>query len=1125
MVIDAQNINEELAKGTKIENMSSEIKNEFKRANRYLLTREGECPKWLENFFESNKNKLVETICRAISRTDGISSLSGYYEGYFNEIIQNANDLHCGEDIEITVKKKEHTYSLSCQYDDKGFEVSNIYGFLNREMSDKASENGQTGKFGVGIKSFFKFVDSLKVDSNVKLDFTIQRKQNDVQVRGKVALNSEWDKKTTVLSLKYNDDQSGEFNTKKLTKFIASLSESSSEEDNKKFFITGEDDELIFDLRSLIFMQINGWKIKKKSISRLSFKGECHRVELLCENVIDPEIVIVKIDNEKWSFSLFDLKLLILVDGRNCFEQEYVVFENEGIAFAFPNNCSLEEQNRLYSTYYLKTDAKEQIRPLAMLVDTKYSNIHRNDVGDSEENIQKVYDKIKEKMLMLYSCMCSDQMELSKHRDRVSDVFHSILVRYMDADSSKYKESPLNCYELDNRFLPKKMHEQIHEGKKYIVVHEREEKYERAAYAEGDIVCELKKTYLDFVEGENVFDYQDMVESQDCINGVQRLYKLLNDKSHESDFIQENMKKIAVIVNYFERVQEFLVFIICDERREKLIVTDAEIDRWLIKLEEKIETDFNPEMFLKLVGRYEINPAINFNGTVTSSKLNFKDYLFNGVLGKKKGILAEYQNKQFDERYSGLKQELLSKRYIDRLNKENQYAIQCIKPKGRSYSNWNGEFDFRDCFGGQIDRKPLSEPELFLEKLATDDSLLKTVFYSWGFWRELEPLQLFEKEARRMRWRKNFFEYYFIIEQQIIDISCIRHIELPSFLRFIEAVKYRKKLNQDLASQIHLSCVQKEITTQNIANDLLPRMIELQEGEKNAYLLDEFTPENVTIMKVIENTSNEAQEENRKFILELTGYDIHLYHFESKTRRKIVAYCGEGKIAIRTSASEKFRNVAKYNSKENDVYIFYDNFENDSHNAIALVLDEIGIPNDRLELFQGYIHNGNHTKTMNYLSRRRDLAKLVNMKQNRILDWCVIKGDEVSETYDNEILYRLLTARGSYDIFCPICADIPSETFDYGEDSKKKHSRKIIILENDNLDTKEEIPYIVTIACSYCIEKLRNTLSQSEFDGKYLTLTTQIAHGQHEKTKSKRQLELSPINVELMRKFKIKKPE
>lgn len=59
-----------------------------------------------------------------------------------------------------------------------------------------------------------------------------------------------------------------------------------------------------------------------------------------------------------------------------------------------------------------------------------------------------------------------------------------------------------------------------------------------------------------------------------------------------------------------------------------------------------------------------------------------------------------------------------------------------------------------------------------------------------------------------------------------------------------------------------------------------------------------------------------------------------------------------------------------------------------------------------------------------------------------------------------------------------------------------------------------------TVACSYCFEKLRHTLSKSEFDGKRLTLTTQIAQGQHEKMKSRHQIELSPVNIMLMKKIK-----
>ena len=54
-------------------------------------------------------------------------------------------------------------------------------------------------------------------------------------------------------------------------------------------------------------------------------------------------------------------------------------------------------------------------------------------------------------------------------------------------------------------------------------------------------------------------------------------------------------------------------------------------------------------------------------------------------------------------------------------------------------------------------------------------------------------------------------------------------------------------------------------------------------------------------------------------------------------------------------------------------------------------------------------------------------------------------------------------------------------------------------------------------------EKLRHTLSKSEFDGKRLALTTQIAQGQHEKMKSRHQLELSPVNIMLMQKIKFKR--
>ncbi len=76
-------------------------------------------------------------------------------------------------------------------------------------------------------------------------------------------------------------------------------------------------------------------------------------------------------------------------------------------------------------------------------------------------------------------------------------------------------------------------------------------------------------------------------------------------------------------------------------------------------------------------------------------------------------------------------------------------------------------------------------------------------------------------------------------------------------------------------------------------------------------------------------------------------------------------------------------------------------------------------------------------------------------------------------------------------------------------------------MENSNPDTNKEIPYIITVACKYCCERLRSTLSKAEFDGKNLIFTTQIAHGTYEKMKNKQQIELSPVNIELMKKFRL----
>lgn len=1093
-----QDINEILAKGIKTENMSPDYVRAISDANAYLMKKSGEKPVWLDGFLDSNRCKLVETICRATSVAQGISSLQGYREGYFNEIIQNANDLHCGDSICIIAGEEGNNLTLECQYDDKGFSLSNIYAFLNREMSDKTDDDSQTGKFGVGIKSFFKFVENLRIKSNVLFDFSINRSINDNNIVGSTKINSAWSGEQTSLFISYDPKFESEFNTRKLSSLIEYLS-GKQNVDVLRFFLTGDDSEMVFDIRSLIFMQLNGKT--KRSISNLEFKGKNHSVKVSCEDVI--KVKTITVAEESWQTGVLQLK--VKLDQNVRYEKQYIVFSNNSISVAFPVSEFSTDYNRMYSTYYLKADIKEQLLPIGMLVDSKYANIHRNDVGDSEEKINKVYDKLRGYMKNLYGFMCSEEIARLSCAEAVSDVFHNIVARYLMMDRKDYPETPLFEDYYSNSFLPKKYKEK---AKTFVIEHKRKEAYDSASYQEGDIVKELKENYFEFVEKKNTYDLQELILDSECIYGVCKVYGLLSDQSNE---IPEQNRVIASrITNYFSSVGEYLVYEICGEHREELFVSDAEIDSWLLGLQEEVGKYFDAGMFLKLVGRYGLNDAIAYDGSIRHTNLSFKDYLFNGILASSHGILSQYQNQFYDEKYFKLKQELLKKRYQDFGNKKNSYMIRCIRPVGKSVAGWDGTYDYYEMCTSQNFRDKLSEPELLLERMAIDEKFT-------GLRLSGTDLKLFEKKSKGM-WRRDYqFKNYTIDEQQIIQLSCIRDINLDSFVGFINAIKYRCMLTEELQKYIHISCREESISTKDIVENVLPVMVESPEGENKRYLLDEFAPSDVEIAEIIENSNNEVPIENAEFVQKITGYRVHVYRFVSNSRRKILAYFGEGKCQVKTDAARKFKEVAKSSSTDRNVYIFYDNISNNIQQAITNVLDEIGVSTKNLELLEGYIHNGNTTKTMSYMSRRRNLAKV---KKKLLLEWAELP-EGISSINDTEILYRLLTARGSYDIFCPICSDIPMETFDYGEDTKKKHSRRIVLLENENPDTNMEVPYIITVACSYCCQRLRSTLIKSEFDGKNVILTTQIAHGLHEKTKSKQQIELSPVNIEVMKKFKL----
>ncbi len=1105
MSITFQDINEILASGFQ----HSDISGEIKKADKYLISGIGEKPEWIDQFFVSNENKLKETILRAVSSSEGISSLCGYNEGYFNEIIQNANDLHVGDSIDITVNKDDAVYSVECCYRDKGFTLSNIYGFLNREMSDKSPDEGQTGKFGVGIKSFFKFVRKFRIISNVIFDFAINREQHTVE--SQVSVNEQWDKQNTKLYFEYDENEAVDsgFNITKLSELIALLDEGANTfdvEEIKKFFLLGEDNEIVFDIRSMIFMNADQ---KKISVTKLSFSGSYHTVAIECQDFC--KVQEVEFENAKWNIKKVGLKIGLDDDEQEQCDFVYIVFHRANMTICIPLAFEIEaEDNRFYSTYFIKSDESGKFLPIGMLIDSKYVNIHRNDLGDSENAIKEAYHRIQEEIIRAFQCMCSQEISSVQIIDDISNAFHYVIYRYLDADREEYEESPLNIPDLDNQYLPKI----LGSSKSDIVVHRHEENYQKSTPLDSKFVPALTALYFECIEGDNAIDYDELVDTNDCLSGVSLVYQKI-----ASNNWSENYKIASEMLHFFHDVAVYITYIISGERREEPMLTDSEIDKWLSYLQKEQGDRYDQDLSLKLIGRYQLNAALAFDGSLRKDGLSFKEYLFNGIPELANGVLSNWQNQQYDGKYSELKKQLLGNRLYDAGNKKNKFRIRFIEPCSYSRRKWNGYYD---CYelpyrmeGFVSDVNKL----IFLEKLLNNSSLLNSINSSF---RHLFEKRVISWEHREKRYIDGTpFEYcYPDYEQQIIRLEFLKNIDLKGFDEFLEAIQYRKKIKEyERSCPINISCHLNILSSHDIINEFLPRYMELIRDTKRSDLLSEYTPKDIIIEGIQANTNNELPHENRDFIYNIAGYRIHVSCFDSGSKKHVIAYFGNGSAEIKIDAGASFKPIAKYLSGTKDIYIFYDNVP-DINIVVSMVLKELNLSKYLMELLLGYIHNGNDTKTMNYLSRRRTFTRV---KKKLILDWADFTSGEFTDIEDIEIIYRLLTARGSYDIYCPICADIPLETFDYGEDTKKRHSRRIVVMENENPDTRSEYPYIITVACSYCFEKLRHTLSKSEFDGKRLTLTTQIAQGQHEKMKSRHQHELSPVNIMLMRKIKLKR--
>ncbi|MBQ8117465.1 MAG: hypothetical protein IJ147_05350 [Lachnospiraceae bacterium] len=1210
----AKEINLYLAQGNGKAKSASKVKKAVKSADDYLLGADVPKPWWLDDFLKLNNDRMNETIVRAISEK-GMGSLKGYGEGYFNEIIQNANDLHQGEELIVSLDKNEWGYKVECQYVDKGFKLSNIYAFLNREMSDKSAQEGQTGKYGVGIKSLLMFADRLEIKSNVHFGYEVDRKNSELkEATAEVASNAQGEGMTRLSFSFGKADDTGKingFNVGKLSNLIDMLCDPNDQsvEALLKCFMTGKDEELVLDIRALLFLagknESNAGE-EKKNLRSLKFRGQKHWIEFeleqqgegYCidqsieeedeEKIEENDIESTNIEeNSKWIFQKSDIVVRTDQETEKI-RYRYLCCSDKGYVFAFPLEDDLKANNRFYSTYFLKEDGNTggpQMVPIGALIHSTFSNMHRTDLGDDDRSRNAACDKIKDKLKDLFSCFSSKAWE-NANCDLdlavcVSDIFHSVLERYFDekgfeegGENPKHNENPLLIEDLTTRYLPKL---QNGERKPFVVRYEKKEPFTQVSGKEKlenpEIKQELEAVYREDIERGEIYDYDVEISSEKAIPGVRRIYDRLVDLYNQSVCDSSKMTgkeklRLRQILGFYPEIGAFIAFRITGRDAQatasdgggeiicNIMVGDAEIDRWLLdtcKEKDEESRRKHERLLLKLVGRYKLSKAVGQDGEIDSKQLDFWDYVFNDTLDERGGPLSKRQTEQFREKYGELKNALLARRLTDGVN--GSVNIRFIEPVSCSRRRWEGEYDVyalpRMCDDSIYDR-PLPQVLFFLIQLAVRLLEKQETFLRYIYHRNKQFLCLFQDKEMRWWHREVPFKYFKVQEQQVIFIkvdSDFQFQNVRDFLQGIDILKQIRGINERIAEKIQLKCIQNRMSTQELVQDVLPEFFSKEDKEGKvipgsrlrAFVDDKIKISDcVRIGSIVENLNNECGKDYVEFIQEISEYQyqVSLHKFNSNTRRNVVAYCHSDAIYLRDRADSKFEKIAQIDKGvTGKLYIFYDNYKEENKlQAISEILGNIGISGEYIELLEGYLPGNEFGRSVDYA----DFERQIHDRNGGDVDpsgqpenasvvprWRKIAEMDFpdKDVPSNKVLYRLLTARGSYDGKCPICHYKNRLATEGGQ---AKDSR-LVLIRNHKIPSADgkggnKNPYIITVACKECFVKMKQSLQSAEFDPKKgeLLLTMKLAHGQHESNTEQQKVILSPVNVAIIEKFRLK---
>lgn len=1048
-------------------------------------------------------NAFVKNMMK-MTTEKGISTTNEYREIYFNEIIQNANDLQSegmNEEIQVETKVEvleqgedpEKEYSISFIYSDDGFTSSNLVGFMEMEISAKAKKETATGKHGVGIKCLLNFAHTMKIESNVNIIIhntykgTVEE-EDAWELSTALHINEKWydqTEKTTrftlVFSNKYPNYQ--KFELGKLMSLMELISASSSVPSVElktitPFFLSLEQEKLVFDLRNLIFT--DGHIGKEQGIKKISFNNG---KVILTATSQGREVVELPKDfrGESCCYWVERVTLSCSV-GEESKERHYLVFTNKtqgaekpfSMAFPVEGKDEFTGTERYYETFFIPDEGSYY--GVNVLINSGHSNVSRTKLP--ERNKERIYQEIENNMANVYRVMASKEVGESPLGEVVSRVFHQALLFYAESPNFKipYKTNdktidtlfdPL-MLGLNNEYLPLVEGNETASGEKKILIYQRKEKgkeeFEKIhPQGERDLPKRVKKFFQKFVERGMCIPYSEIKPS--LLTEVATVYETALANATEPGY------RLSRSLNLFHCVRDLIYAQLRtqleedgfwrEKSEEEIDFSDEFVDAWHGVLYDRINdgakdlSEVLKEMTASfaLMSWYKLNLNIAGDGTIRGA--NLLGYL----LRDKENQSTE---QQINPPYPTMKAkgvELYDERYGE-LRKE----VTKITVEGYYNDHHRGVFDWMKVNGNEtIETLSWDSKKCLLEWLGKSKQKV---------WEAKDCLLLQYSDIIGKKEGGKTYDKKRVVTGVKVDF--LKNVETSSWEEFvtyantISALGHGNVRGKFKGTTICVGVKGLTVSLQSLQGVQLSveKLPELQKFFSEIHG-SENHPKTVLQVKLEGEIEKTTSPEMLKFIKDSTGLDCHVIReSREKSGKMLLAY----KKQFFLAKSGKMETIGSYVrvSEDNELIIVSGD---QKKNEQAILADALGIvlkesnPNF-VEIFKSYVNTGK-IRAVNIQEYKKELPLEMDFSRESPREVAKIEISSMNAT----TWLKLLRARGNQDKCCAFC----------GARTEEIKESQLVVMSNENSETKEKYPQLFLATCKECEKVIKSSLKEVVF--------------------------------------------